>query len=44
MASKTAAKPGRPAAKSTVKTPGKDQIKGDKATNKCLGNCSWQIQ
>ena len=36
MASKTAAKPGRPAAKSTVKTPGKDQIKGEKQPTSVL--------
>jgi hypothetical protein len=36
MATKAAAKPGRPAAKSTVKTPGKDQIKTEKASTSVL--------
>jgi hypothetical protein len=36
MASRTATKPGRPAAKGTVKTPGKDQVKGEKPTTNVL--------
>ncbi|CAF2413865.1 unnamed protein product [Rotaria sp. Silwood2] len=36
MATRAAAKPGRPPAKSTVKTPGKDQIKGDKQPTNIL--------
>ncbi|CAF0994598.1 unnamed protein product [Rotaria sordida] len=36
MATRAAAKPGRPPAKSTVKTPGKDQLKGDKQPTNIL--------
>ena len=36
MTSRNTSKPGRPAAKSTVKTPGKDQIKGDKQPTSVL--------
>ncbi|CAF0848591.1 unnamed protein product [Rotaria sp. Silwood1] len=36
MATRTAAKPGRPPGKSTVKTPGKDQLKGDKQPTNIL--------
>jgi hypothetical protein len=36
MATKAAAKPGRPAPKSTVKTPGKDQIKSEKTLTSVL--------
>jgi len=36
MASRTAAKPGRPAAKGTVKTPGRDQLKSEKQPTNVL--------
>jgi len=36
MASRTAAKPGRPAAKGTIKTPGKDQVRNEKQPTNVL--------